>query len=116
MREKVTISVISHLKKHHPPTQAKLKIVLNEIVKAVYSEDGNYIVLKLIKGSVGDNEFENFVDIHAKLNPGIRHHIEGIMDRQFGPHSVAGYHGEMDGQKTAELDEAERRINERLNK
>lgn len=106
-----SITIISHLKASKPPNLRKLKIVLKEIVKAVYGEDTN---LHFEKGSVGENPYENMVHFHSSMEAGIRHHIEGILDRKFGPHFVVGYNGEMKGNFTAELDEAERRIDQIL--
>jgi hypothetical protein len=111
---RTSVTVVSHLKSSKPPAQWKLKIVLREVAKAIYGEN---IVLQLQKGSVGENEFENMVHFFSSLNPGVRHHIEGILDRKFGPHFIVGYNGELERTNfTAELDAAERRIDERLNK
>jgi hypothetical protein len=110
---RLNVPVISHLKASKPPAIWKLKIVLQEVIKAVYGET---VVLHFERGKVGDNPYENMVHLHASLNPGIQHHIEGILDRKFGPHFIVGYNGQMDGSFTAELDEAERRIDERLEK
>jgi hypothetical protein len=107
----VTVTIVTHLKKKKPPAWTKLKIVLTEVVKAIYGQDAKLV---LDRGSIGDSEFENMVHFHSSLNPGIRHHVEGILDRKFGPHFIVGYNGELEGHRTVELDEAERRIDERL--
>jgi hypothetical protein len=113
------ISVVTHLKEVKPPAMYKLRIILTEMIKAVYGED---VVLDLQRGSTGDNPYENMVQIHSALNTGTRHHMEGILDRKFGPHFIVGYNREFPTEPnvkshfTEELDAAEARIDERLNK
>lgn len=105
------ITIVTHLKKE-PPDWARLEIVLTEVVKAIYGQDATLV---LDRGGIGENEFENMVHFHSSLNSGTRHHVEGILDRKFGPHFIVGYNGQLDGHYTSELDDAERRIDERLN-
>lgn len=111
--ERTNVTVVSHLKSSMPPDTRELTIVLEEVSKAIYGEN---VDLQLQEGSVGENEFENMVHFYSSMNAGIRHHIEGILDRRFGPHFIVGYNGQLDRSTfTSELDESERRIDERLN-
>lgn len=106
-----SITVISHLKATDPPDLQKLQVVLEEIVKVIYGQDKT---LDFQEGSVGENPYENMVHFFSSMEAGIRHHVEGILDRKFGPHFVVGYNSELKGNFTAELDEAEKRIDQIL--
>lgn len=106
-----SIYIESHLKASEPPNLHELKLVLTEVVQAIYLED---TIVDFHEGSIGDNPYENMVHFHSSLNASTRHHIEGILDRKFGPHFIVGYNGEMEGRFTDALDEAERIIDARL--